>query len=122
MKTIIFFLIFFLIIPGFIKSEGIITSCKEDNQCQWISTNCCPENAGANWECINKEIKIECPENPICLQVVRPKPSEDCLCIDNKCQKVSIEEKEIIEEDRVREIRLKIIELLQRIINKLKSL
>ncbi len=57
-----------------------------DEDCGWISTNCCPENAGANWECVNtEETVIECPENPICPQVISPKPGASCVSINGTC-------------------------------------
>ncbi len=70
------------------SAEGIIVEeCETGEECEWVSVNCCPENAGAQWECINAgESVIECPEDPICPQVVSPRPEEECSCADGICQ------------------------------------
>jgi len=67
--------------------EDVVYSCEEDADCQWVSTNCCPETAGANWECVNEaETELDCPENPICLDVQSPKPTSSCECADGECR------------------------------------
>ena len=55
--------------------------------CSWEITNCCPETAGAKWECVNLKLfkRTECPEAVICPQVISPKPSKDCVCIEGSC-------------------------------------
>ncbi len=66
---------------------GVITDCGSNADCDWVSTNCCPENAGAKWECVNKsETKIKCLENRACPQVISPKPTSSCSCIDGICE------------------------------------
>ncbi len=73
----------------FIEEEegGVVTSCSEDDECRWVSTNCCSENAGAQWECVNEgETEINCPDNPVCPQVISPKPETSCECINGECQ------------------------------------
>lgn len=58
-----------------------------NNECEWQITNCCPENAGAKWECVNKRtfLEPECPEIIICPQVISPKPNKECICENNRC-------------------------------------
>lgn len=64
----------------------IETACSANTECVWVSTNCCSEHAGAYWECINKtESEIFCPPNPVCLQVISPRPENECECIEGKC-------------------------------------
>ncbi len=64
----------------------IVKSCTNNNECAWKSTNCCPENAGASWQCINIKLsKIECPSTPVCLQVINPKPEKKCICLNGIC-------------------------------------
>jgi len=75
----------------FIQPEGplhleTVQSSTVDEDCGWMSTNCCPENAGAYWECVNtEETVIECPENPICPQVISPRPETSCVSINGTC-------------------------------------
>ncbi len=65
---------------------GVVTECSQ-GECGWVSTNCCPENAGANWECVNKEkTNIDCDEDVMCPQVISPKPTSSCKCIDGGCE------------------------------------
>ncbi len=61
--------------------------CLSNEECEWRIVNCCPENAGAKWECVNKRnfIEPECPELIICPQVISPKPEQGCICENNKC-------------------------------------
>lgn len=71
-----------------IPEREIVKTCSED-ECGWVSTNCCPESAGANWECINEEESvIECPGDPVCPQVIVPKPETDCSCVEGVCQEL----------------------------------
>ncbi|MFP4116362.1 MAG: hypothetical protein ACLFTQ_04170 [Candidatus Aenigmatarchaeota archaeon] len=71
------------------QEEGVTTTCSSDEECAWVSTNCCPENAGANWECVNEdETVIDCPENPVCPQVISSKPEAECGCAEGTCQEV----------------------------------
>ncbi len=64
----------------------IVEECEENEECAWVSTNCCPPNMGANWECVNEaETEIVCPEDPICPAVMSPMPEEECGCVDGTC-------------------------------------
>ncbi len=67
--------------------EMILThGCDLGNECAWTSTNCCPETAGANWECVNKiESTIECKEGIMCPAVLSGKPQTECSCAENIC-------------------------------------
>jgi len=69
-----------------IHTPEIIRSCIADTDCTWLSTNCCPETAGANWECINRRSNVTCSGFlVVCPQVISPKPSLLCECIDGIC-------------------------------------
>ena len=64
---------------------GVVRECSQ-GECGWVSTNCCPENAGANWECVNKEkTNINCDEDVMCPQVISPKPTSGCDCLEGVC-------------------------------------
>jgi hypothetical protein len=64
----------------------IIATCIFNWDCEWKSTNCCTENAGAYWQCINKESYIDCLSKQIlCPQVISPKPSASCVCENWSC-------------------------------------
>jgi|GEM_PF-2168793 len=77
--------------------KEIVRQSTEDVNCGWVSTNCCPAHAGANWECVNtQETTIECPENPICLQVYVGEPTGECISVDGRC--TPEEEQEFSEE------------------------
>jgi len=58
-------------------------------ECKWIITNCCPENAGAYWECVNVKTykpKLNCSEvQVICPQVLSPKPNLSCVWEKDEC-------------------------------------
>jgi len=63
-------------------------SCTSDADCDWAITNCCPETAGAKWNCVNvknKESPIACPKSVICPQVISPKPDQTCGCAGGVC-------------------------------------
>jgi len=63
-----------------------IRTCVQDSDCAWLSTNCCPETAGANWECINRKSNVSCSGFiVICPQVISPKPSLPCKCLNGVC-------------------------------------
>jgi len=69
-----------------VHTPEIIRSCTFDTDCEWLSTNCCPETAGANWECINKRSNVTCSGfKVICPQIISPKPSLSCKCIEGVC-------------------------------------
>jgi hypothetical protein len=58
-------------------------------RCEWIITNCCPENGGAYWECVNVKTykqKLNCEEvQVICPQIPSPKPNLSCVLENNAC-------------------------------------
>ncbi len=65
----------------------VIEECESNEECGWVSTNCCPPNMGANWECVNEaDTELDCPENPICPAVMSPMPETNCVCTDGICQ------------------------------------
>jgi len=67
----------------------IIEACSSNADCSWLITNCCSENAGAHWECLNKETYIDCKSREtLCIQVISPKPSSSCSCVNNVCSTV----------------------------------
>jgi len=60
--------------------------CESSSDCSWQSTNCCPESAGAKWECINgKTFQPGCPKNILCPQYVSQKPTSLCTCEQGTC-------------------------------------
>ncbi|MFW5902699.1 MAG: InlB B-repeat-containing protein [archaeon] len=64
----------------------MVKESTENVECEWLSTNCCPGNAGANWECVNiEETTLECPENPICPQVYVGYPTGECISVNETC-------------------------------------
>jgi len=70
-----------------IRPTEILTNCTKDEDCDWIITNCCKEDAGALWECINKNSYIDCQSKLVlCPNVSVPKPKEECKCINNTCE------------------------------------
>jgi hypothetical protein len=75
------------------EDKKVVEDCERDSECGWVSTNCCPENAGANWECVNKEeTDLECDEDVVCPQVVSPKPTTSCQCDDGECEEYEEDE------------------------------
>lgn len=60
-------------------------SCDTDQDCTWLSTNSCPESAGASWSC--NSLLTQPPRTPssICPQVLSPRPDKNCGCVQNKC-------------------------------------
>ncbi len=59
--------------------------CESDDDCEWVSVNCCPEHSGAQWECRGADKLVFCPEDVICMTVVNPKPTTPCVCSDGDC-------------------------------------
>ncbi|MCS7093897.1 MAG: hypothetical protein RMJ18_01805 [Candidatus Aenigmarchaeota archaeon] len=60
--------------------------CERDEDCMLASVNCCPETAGAYWECVGRNSTIICnPEGVICPQVISPRPEYVCRCVNNFC-------------------------------------
>ena len=69
------------------KESIILRNCTKDEDCSWIIINCCPENLGAKWECLNKESYIDCKSKLVlCANFSSPKPEENCKCIEGKCE------------------------------------
>ncbi|MDT7858923.1 MAG: hypothetical protein RQ930_02675 [Candidatus Aenigmarchaeota archaeon] len=70
-----------------IRPTEILTNCTKDEDCDWIITNCCKEDAGAQWQCLNKNSYIDCQSKfVLCPNVSVPKPKEKCKCINNTCE------------------------------------
>ncbi|MCX6801610.1 MAG: hypothetical protein NT067_00705 [Candidatus Diapherotrites archaeon] len=68
------------------EKKTIEKGCTENADCGWVSTNCCPETAGAQWECINAaQSGLKCLPDTICPQVMMPKPETGCSCKNNTC-------------------------------------
>ena len=69
------------------RSTEIILNCSKDEDCDWIITNCCKEEMGAEWQCLNKNSYIDCQSKLVlCPNISKPKPSEECKCINNACE------------------------------------
>ena len=63
------------------------TTCNNNSDCAWVITNCCTENAGGNWECINQmTFTAGCPETVLCPQYISHKPSSSCSCNQGSCR------------------------------------
>jgi hypothetical protein len=79
---LLFLILFFVLVIAIIFS-------KPAPKCEWIITNCCPENAGAYWECVNVKTykpKLNCNEvQVICPQIPSPKPNLNCVWEKDKC-------------------------------------
>jgi hypothetical protein len=61
--------------------------CQTDVDCEWVITNCCPEMAGAHWECVNVRAWQPpiCRPDVVCAQVISPRPDIPCECEAGKC-------------------------------------
>jgi len=69
------------------RPTEILVNCSKDEDCDWIITNCCKEDAGAQWQCLNKNSYIDCQSKLVlCPNVSVPKPKEECKCINNTCE------------------------------------
>jgi len=69
-----------------VPARFIEKRCDASSDCSWQSTNCCSENAGAKWECINgKTFQPGCPKNILCPQYLSPKPTSLCACEQGTC-------------------------------------
>jgi len=74
---------------AFLKEFNLLKeACVSDADCDWVITNCCPEVAGAYWECVNLRTweAPTCPPDVICPQVLSPKPEKPCRCEAGKCE------------------------------------
>lgn len=62
-------------------------SCQSSEDCDWIITNCCDEDEGAEWGCANKKRSgVDCPAGIVCDEEESLKPDSDCLCFSNQCR------------------------------------
>ncbi|MEM5766223.1 MAG: hypothetical protein QW423_01140 [Candidatus Aenigmatarchaeota archaeon] len=61
--------------------------CIFDRDCEWEIINCCTEQEGAKWECVNIKsfIELECPKYVICPKIISPKPNLSCKCKEGRC-------------------------------------
>lgn len=61
--------------------------CNSNSDCEWQASNCCTENAGAKWECAKKGKFLEVCNNTyvLCPQVLSPKPTNPCICVNREC-------------------------------------
>lgn len=88
------------------NTKDIESSCFSNNECKLVSTNCCPESGGAKWKCINEDKSIiSCPEGSGCYQFVSPKPTQNCVCINNQCQQEIPNEKYCEKNDECSKVR-----------------
>ena len=64
-----------------------ITHQVTQQKCEWKITNCCQENAGAEWSCVKLEDFREpsCTGLILCPQVISPKPSLNCVNVNGVC-------------------------------------
>ncbi|GEM_PF-1797312 len=90
MNRILFILIFlFAIVFVVVGGKDLKEKCLTDTDCQWIITNCCPESAGAYWECVNRKTyvpRLDCDKVfVVCPQVLSPKPTSKCVCQNGDC-------------------------------------
>ncbi|MEM5801810.1 MAG: hypothetical protein QXQ18_00235 [Candidatus Aenigmatarchaeota archaeon] len=80
-------IIFILAVIG-ILINMYLKGLKEMPRCEWVITNCCPETAGAYWECVdlrNYSQKMDCDKVfVVCPQVLSPKPNMQCSYDDIK--------------------------------------
>lgn len=79
----------YLILVLFFIVLIIFKNFQVSHECDWVITNCCPENAGARWECVNVKSykpKLNCSEvQVICPQILSPKPNLKCVWENGKC-------------------------------------
>jgi hypothetical protein len=69
------------------RPTEILVNCSKDEDCDWIITNCCNEESGAQWQCLNKNSYIDCQSKLVlCPNVSIPKPKEGCRCVNYTCQ------------------------------------
>lgn len=73
--------------PSPVPSTEIVYSCSSDSECAWKSVNCCPETASAEWDCVNAGLtQLHCPKDVFCAQVIVPRPSSKCSCVNGECR------------------------------------
>lgn len=74
-----------------------ISDGEMSGECGWVSVNCCPANAGAQWECVNTaqfDLACDPEENQVCPQVMSPKPEESCRYSNGECVRASMASEE----------------------------
>lgn len=61
--------------------------CFFNSDCSWVITNCCTEEFGANWKCVNLKIydSMVCPGGVLCQPIASPKPMLGCICQEGSC-------------------------------------
>jgi len=71
------------------RPTEILSNCTSDEDCVWMIANCCKEETGAEWLCLNKNSYIDCKGKLVlCPNISVPKPEADCKCINNTCSGV----------------------------------
>jgi len=70
-----------------VEWPSFVTKCYLNSDCSWKIINCCPESAGAYWQCVNLKTFEEpsCPSVVICPQVISIRPSTNCICENGSC-------------------------------------
>jgi hypothetical protein len=87
MKAIILLILFFAVAFSIIIFKNSTKNiCLSNFDCEWKITNCCTENEGAKWECVNvKSFNLSCPKFVICPKILSPKPNLFCGCEKGEC-------------------------------------
>ena len=71
-------------LPSYVPPTKPAVSCNTDQDCAWVITNSCPENAGAQWAC--GSLLHLLPQYPsICPQILSPRPPFNCGCLEKNC-------------------------------------
>jgi len=85
-KTITILIIFIVAILGILV---IYYKVFHLERCEWKTINCCSENAGAQWKCVDKltyKPKIDCSKiQVLCPQFYSPKPESLCVFENGSC-------------------------------------
>ena len=69
-----------------VEKRFVETSCKADSDCSWEITNCCAQEAGGKWDCINGKTFVPgCLDNILCPDIVSPEPTTKCGCVQGEC-------------------------------------
>jgi len=83
----IIYMTILVVMIGFLIYAITHTHQIAQQNCEWKITNCCPENAGAAWNCVSlKDFKEPtCTGLILCPQVISPKPSLSCVNVNGVC-------------------------------------
>jgi len=76
------------IFPDTSRLPNFMKQCYFNSDCDWQIINCCPENAGAFWQCANLKnfTRPDCSSMLVlCPQVISPKPETSCGCEKGNC-------------------------------------